>query len=174
MIFRICLITYVFQLCYVLLFGLGMCYAMTFVMVVKPNFFTCLGLRAGLGLSLSICYAALVTKTNRISRIFNRGAKGGKRTTYTSPQSQLVICSSLVSIQMVGAMVWLVIEQPGTQTTYPDRHTVVLRCRSSQLSIVTSLLYNMFLIVLCMRTEKMTSHNFYRNQTFLDFNYQRS
>ena len=77
------------------------CYLMTFVMVAKPSPITCTILRMGLGLSLSICYAAIFTKTNRISRIFNRGIKAMvKRPSYTSPRSQVVICLCLVSVQV--------------------------------------------------------------------------
>ena len=80
------------ELCYVLMAGMLLCYAMTFVMVTKPTLVTCALSRAGLGLSLALCYSALFTKTNRISRIFNRGLKAMvKRPSYTSPRSQLAI-----------------------------------------------------------------------------------
>lgn len=138
------------ELCYVLLFGLALCYVMTYVMVTKPTVISCTLLRLGLGLSLSICYAALFTKTNRISRIFNRGIKAMvKRPSYTSPKSQLVICGCLVSIQIMGAITWLGMDPPGTQHDYPDRHTVILRCKSTNFAMVMSLLYNMILIMLC-------------------------
>jgi len=73
---------------------------MTFVLVAKPTLATCALMRAGLGLSLALCYAALFTKTNRISRIFNRGLKAMvKRPSYTSPRSQLAICFCLVDVE---------------------------------------------------------------------------
>ena len=138
------------ELCYVLLFGFIFSYSMTYLMVAKPSSASCTLLRLGLGLSLSICYSALFTKTNRISRIFNRGVKAMvKRPSYTSPRSQLVICSCLVAVQGMGAVTWLVLELPGTIHVYPDRVTVILRCRTSNLSIVLSLMYNMVLIVMC-------------------------
>jgi len=87
------------ELCYVLMAGMLLCYAMTFVMVTKPTTGTCTLARAGLGLSLALCYSALFTKTNRISRIFNRGVKAVvKRPSYTSPRSQLAICFCLASM----------------------------------------------------------------------------
>ena len=98
-----------------------------------------------------MCYSALLTKTNRISRIFNRGIKAMvKRPSYTSPRSQIVICMTLVSIQLAGAIIWLILEFPGTTHVFlPDRETVVLRCKTSNVNIVISLLYNMVLIVMC-------------------------
>ena len=138
------------ELCYVLLFGFIFSYSMTYLMVAMPTKAVCTLLRLGLGLSLSICYAALFTKTNRISRIFNRGVKAMvKRPSYTSPRSQLVICSCLVAVQGMGAVTWLVLEIPGTTYVFPERMAVVLRCKTSNLSIVVSLMYNMVLIVMC-------------------------
>ena len=138
------------ELCYVLMVGLLMCYVMTFIMVARPTTSTCCLTRVGLGLSLSICYAALFTKTNRISRIFNRGVKAMvKRPSYTSPKSQLVICLCLVSVQIIGAITWVGMDLPDTTFVYPDRQTVVLRCKSTNVAIVLSLLYNMILIILC-------------------------
>ena len=138
------------ELCYVLLFGIFMCYAMSFIMVAKPTLVTCAFLRFGLGLSLSICYSALFTKTNRIARIFNRGIKAAvKRPSYTSPKSQLIICSCLISVQVIGAVTWLGMELPDTVIVYPDRKTTLLRCKSTNVAMVLSLLYNMVLIILC-------------------------
>lgn len=64
---------------------------MSFVILAKPTVETCAIMRIGLGLCLSVCYSAIFTKTNRISRIFNRGVKSIKRPIYTSPLSQVAI-----------------------------------------------------------------------------------
>lgn len=79
------------ELCYVLLVGILSCYGMSFIILSKPTTWNCTYLRIGLGLCLSICYSAILTKTNRISRIFNQGTKKIKRLSYTSPKSQVVI-----------------------------------------------------------------------------------
>lgn len=79
------------ELCYVLLSGIFCCYSMSFIILAKPTIETCAVMRIGLGLCLSICYSAIFTKTNRISRIFNRGVKSIKRPVYTSPISQVAI-----------------------------------------------------------------------------------
>ncbi|ELU03139.1 hypothetical protein CAPTEDRAFT_198326 [Capitella teleta] len=138
------------ELCYVMVAGLLLSYVMTFIMVAKPSLMSCTLLRIGLGLSMCICYSAILTKTNRISRIFNRGVKAMvKRPSYTSPRSQLVICACLVSVQVFGAITWVIMDPPGVTHTYPDRKTVVLRCRSNNVAVVLSLLYNMVLIIMC-------------------------
>ena len=53
------------ELCFVLLGGIAVCYAMPFALLAKPSVVSCALLRIGLGLCLNICYSALLTKTNR-------------------------------------------------------------------------------------------------------------
>jgi metabotropic glutamate receptor 6/7/8 len=123
---------------------------MAIPILAKPNMFTCSVLRVGLGFALCLCYSSILTKTNRISRIFNRGSKAGiKRPSYTSPKSQIVICCGLASIQLGGSLVWLMFERPTTKEVHPQPLTAVLTCGVSNLSLVLSLLYNMLLIILC-------------------------
>lgn len=137
------------ELCYVLLFGIALCYLMTFIILAPPSTPTCALLRVGLGLGLCICYSAIFTKTNRISRIFNRGIKSIKRPSYTSPRSQIVICLGLVGVQFVGVVAWLLVERPATKEVYPYRLVAVLTCGISNISLILSLGYNMVLILLC-------------------------
>ncbi|XP_018331514.1 metabotropic glutamate receptor 7-like isoform X1 [Agrilus planipennis] len=137
------------ELCYVLLSGVLCCYSMSFVILARPTVTTCAVMRIGLGLCLSICYSAIFTKTNRISRIFNRGVKSIKRPVYTSPLSQVAIALGIVSIQLVGAIAWLIIERPDIREIYPYPLTAVLTCRVSTFSLIMSLVYNMILIILC-------------------------
>uniref|UniRef100_A0A1I8IE17 G_PROTEIN_RECEP_F3_4 domain-containing protein n=1 Tax=Macrostomum lignano TaxID=282301 RepID=A0A1I8IE17_9PLAT len=138
------------ELCYVMLAGVSMSYCMTFIMLAPPTPVTCGFLRIFNGLSLSIIYSAIFTKTNRLSRIFNRGIKSlMKKPSYTSPKSQLILCCCLVSVQVIGDMTWLGMDLPKTKFDYPDRDHKVLRCAVDDVAIVVSLLYNMILIVLC-------------------------
>ena len=62
----------------------------------------------GVSLSLTVCLAALFTKTNRLSRIFNNSIKQVRQASYVSPMSQLIICFSIVSVQIVGIFIWIV------------------------------------------------------------------
>lgn len=73
---------------------------MTFVIVAKPAPCTCGITRFFLGFCYTLCYAAIVTKTNRIARIFNqRRLKPCQKPKYTSPKSQLIITALLVSVE---------------------------------------------------------------------------
>ncbi|XP_039310156.1 metabotropic glutamate receptor 8 isoform X2 [Solenopsis invicta] len=137
------------ELCYVLLVGILSCYGMSFIILSKPTIWNCTYLRIGLGLCLSICYSAILTKTNRISRIFNQGTKKIKRLSYTSPKSQVVIAIGITAVQLIGTIVWLMIEPPDTTEIHPYPLSAVLTCRVSTFSLMMSLVYNMFLILMC-------------------------
>ncbi|XP_043278833.1 metabotropic glutamate receptor 7-like [Venturia canescens] len=150
------------ELCYVLLVGILSCYGMSFLILSEPTTWNCAYLRIGLGLCLSICYSAILTKTNRISRIFNQGKKCVKRPSYTSPESQIAIAIGITAVQFIGAIVWLVIEPPDTKEIYPYPLTAVLTCRVSTFSLMMSLVYNMVLILMCtlyaFKTRKMPAN----------------
>uniref|UniRef100_A0A1B0CRB2 Putative metabotropic glutamate receptor n=1 Tax=Lutzomyia longipalpis TaxID=7200 RepID=A0A1B0CRB2_LUTLO len=137
------------ELCYVLLVGVLSCYCMSFVVLARPTVYRCALLRVGLGLCLSICYSAIFTKTNRISRIFNRGVKSVQRPIYTSPLSQIMISLSVVLVQLLGSIGWLLIESPDIREIHPFPLSAVLTCKVSTFSLIMSLVYNMILIILC-------------------------
>ena len=138
------------ELSYLLLCGVMMCYTMTFPLLARPSNTVCMIQRIGLGLSFCICYAALLTKTNRIARIFEGASRSAARPKYISPKSQLLICGAIISVQIFGELVWLIIEPPGTQVIYSDTmKQVILKCALSDVSVTVSLVYDMLLIVLC-------------------------
>jgi len=84
------------ELSYTLLFGILVCYCNTFALIAKPTIGSCVLQRFGIGVGFSIIYSALLTKTNRISRIFHSASKSAQRLKYISPQSQVVITTSLI------------------------------------------------------------------------------
>ncbi len=59
------------ELSYILLCGMIVCYAMTFVLLAKPSPVVCAFKRIGVGFGFAILYAAMLVKTNRIFRIFS-------------------------------------------------------------------------------------------------------
>uniref|UniRef100_A0A8C9WEZ8 Metabotropic glutamate receptor 3 n=1 Tax=Scleropages formosus TaxID=113540 RepID=A0A8C9WEZ8_SCLFO len=139
------------ELCYILLSGVLMSYGMTFFFIAKPSPAVCALRRLGLGTSFAVCYSALLTKTNRIARIFGGVKDGAQRPRCISPSSQVFICLSLISVQLLAAAVWLLLEAPGTRRfTLPEkRETVVLKCNVRDSSMLLSLSYDVVLVVLC-------------------------
>ncbi len=140
------------ELCYILLLGVFMSYVMTFIFIAKPSPIVCTLRRLGLGTSFAVCYSALLTKTNRIARIFSGVKEGGaQRPRFISPSSQVFICLSLISVQLLLVSVWLLVEVPGTRRfTMPEkRQTVILKCNVRDSSMLLSLSYDVVLVVLC-------------------------
>ncbi|KAM9311157.1 metabotropic glutamate receptor 3 [Gastrophryne carolinensis] len=139
------------ELCYILLIGVFFCYCMTFFFIAKPSPVICTVRRLGLGTSFVVCYSALLTKTNRIARIFSGVTEGAQRPKFISPKSQVIICLSLISVQIVIVSVWLMLEYPGTRRyTLPEkRETVILKCNVKDSSMLISLTYDVVLVILC-------------------------
>ncbi|XP_012875397.1 PREDICTED: metabotropic glutamate receptor 8 isoform X3 [Dipodomys ordii] len=144
------------ELSYVLLTGIFLCYSITFLMIAAPDTVICSFRRIFLGLGMCFSYAALLTKTNRIHRIFEQGKKSVTAPKFISPASQLVITFSLISIQLLGVFVWFVVDPPHTIIDYGEQRTLdpenargVLKCDISDLSLICSLGYSILLMVTC-------------------------
>ncbi|KAL3978643.1 hypothetical protein ACER0C_019705 [Sarotherodon galilaeus] len=144
------------ELSYVLLTGIFLCYATTFLMISAPDVVICSLRRIFLGLGMSISYAALLTKTNRIYRIFEQGSMSVSAPKFISPASQLVITFTLASVQLVGVCIWFVVDPSKAIIDYEDQRTSnpalargVLKCDISDLSLICLLGYSMLLMVTC-------------------------
>lgn len=147
------------ELCFIMLGGIHLCYLMTFPIIIRPHMVTCIIQRLGIGLAFSMMYAALLTKTNRIARIFESTKKQGKlRPQYISPRSQVVICSGLILIQLLLSLLWLAYERPSIEMIAYDR-LVILKCHMNKHSFLYSLTYNALLVSICtmyaIRTRKV-------------------
>ncbi|CAH1156098.1 unnamed protein product [Phaedon cochleariae] len=138
------------ELSYVLLSGILMCYSMTFALMLKPSDVFCGIQRFGAGFCFTVVYAALFTKTNRISRIFDASKHTAKRPNFISPRSQLAICTGLVGIQVLINGVWMIISPPRAIHHYPTREDNLLVCSSYiDASYMIAFTYPIFLIVVC-------------------------
>ncbi|XP_069004978.1 metabotropic glutamate receptor 4-like [Embiotoca jacksoni] len=144
------------ELSYVLLTGIFLCYATTFLMISTPDVGICSLRRIFLGLGMSISYAALLTKTNRIYRIFEQGSMCVSAPKFISPASQLVITFTLASVQLLGVCIWFGVDPSKAIIDYEDQRTSnpvqargVLKCDISDLSLICLLGYSMLLMVTC-------------------------
>ncbi|XP_026065005.1 metabotropic glutamate receptor 8-like isoform X2 [Carassius auratus] len=144
------------EMSYVLLTGIFLCYVITFLMIATPCLAICSFRRVFLGLGMCFSYAALLTKTNRIHRIFEQGKKSVAAPRFISPASQLVITFSLISVQLLGVFVWFAVDPPHTVVDYgeqrtsdPEKARGVLKCDISDLSLICSLGYSILLMVTC-------------------------
>lgn len=103
----------------------------TFVLVQKPTTVICGAQKAGIGLCFSVVYSALLTKTNRINRIFKAGKKSARRPSFISPKSQLLICGAFVLIQLFVIVTWLAFSPPRVINYHPTREDNKLICQAS-------------------------------------------
>ncbi|XP_062564538.1 metabotropic glutamate receptor 2-like [Armigeres subalbatus] len=138
------------ELSYVLLSGILLCYGVTYALVFKPNDIVCGVQRFWSGFSFTVVYAALLTKTNRIARIFNASTKSAKRPSFISPHSQLVICGILISFQILINAVWMVVSPAHAMHHYPTREDNLVVCNSyTDASYMVAFFYPIFLIIVC-------------------------
>ncbi|TTB56404.1 Metabotropic glutamate receptor 8 [Bagarius yarrelli] len=144
------------ELSYVLLTGIFLIYLITFLMIAEPNTAVCALRRLLLGLGMCITYSAMLTKTNRIYRIFEQGKKSVTPPRFISPTSQLVITFILVSFQVIGVFIWFAVVPPHTIIDYDELRPPnpvlargILKCDMSDLSLICCLSYSILLMVTC-------------------------
>ncbi|ODN00905.1 Metabotropic glutamate receptor 8 [Orchesella cincta] len=138
------------ELSYVILTALFFCYALTFLFIVRPNDWICGVQQFMTGFVFTVVYAALLTKTNRIARIFQAGKKSARRPSFISPRSQLVICSMMVSIQVLINVVWMLLQPPRAKYYYPSRHDNFLVCEAYiNHSYAVAFWYPLLIICVC-------------------------
>ncbi|XP_063988055.1 metabotropic glutamate receptor 6-like [Diachasmimorpha longicaudata] len=138
------------ELSSLLLLGTLVSFLMTFAIVAEPTTETCAITRFGIGLCYTLCYAALVTKTNRIHRIFNKKCHSPHKPKYTSPRSQLVITGILTSVEIIINGIWLLHVPPAIAHSYPTRDSRLRICQGLEdTSYMVGLVYPFILIVAC-------------------------
>ncbi|XP_023290686.1 metabotropic glutamate receptor 3 [Orussus abietinus] len=138
------------ELSSLLLLGTLVSFLMTFAIVAKPNTCTCAITRFGIGLCYTLCYAALVTKTNRIHRIFNNTTHSPHKPRYTSPKSQLLITGVLTFVEVLINGAWLMQVPPSVSHSFPTRDTRLRICQGlDDTSYMVGLIYPFILIVVC-------------------------
>ena len=79
------------ELCYFMISGIMCSYVMTFALVNPPNPVVCAVVRLGLGLFMSAIYAAILTKTSRLARVFSQNIRSAQRPRFLTPKAQVSI-----------------------------------------------------------------------------------
>lgn len=136
------------ELSYLLLTGLFLCYAILVVNLMKPSPYVCVVEFILDSLPFTICYAAVIVKTNRISRIFNR-RNLTKRPLFIHPQSQICFSFALVAVQIMLLSAFFLLRLPKEKTLYLSDSDLVLMCDISDKDFLLSQIYNFVLIIVC-------------------------
>jgi hypothetical protein len=139
------------ELSFIILIGVYFCYFMTIPLLLKPTIITCYLNRILPGLSLSLIYGALITKTNRIARILARSKKRilTSKPRFMSLTAQILITISIIGLETSLIVVAFVLEPGEVIIDYQKRELARIQCFDSKLSILGPLGYNIFLIFLC-------------------------
>ncbi|XP_064633068.1 metabotropic glutamate receptor-like [Lineus longissimus] len=162
------------ELSYVMLFGIWVHYSAVFVFILKPTDWTCIVNTCTFGLSFCLVYAPLLTKSNRIYRIFESGRHGKIRPPMIDAKSQLMFTSILVLIKVVVLLVWIFTETPKAITTVTlgrDQNTLSLFCSMSMGAFGCIIGYNLLLILACcfhaFKTRKLPTN--FNESRFISF-----
>ncbi|XP_051578208.1 metabotropic glutamate receptor 1-like isoform X1 [Myxocyprinus asiaticus] len=139
------------ELCYIILAGIFLGYICPFTLIARPTVASCYLQRLLVGLSASMCYSALVTKTNRIARILAGSKKKicTRKPRFMSAWAQVVIAFILISVQLTLEVTLIILEPPEPIKSYPSIREVYLICNTSNLGMVAPLGYNGLLILSC-------------------------
>lgn len=148
------------ELTFPLLGGILLCYCLPFVITADQNEALCGVRRFGIGFSFSVCYSSLLTKTNRLARVFNSKIMH-QAPRFLSAMSQVIIMSGIVGIQAIFAIVGLVHEPPMLSLKNPDGHAILTVCHVPEHEVTVSFVYNVLLVFICtvyaFRTRKIPS-----------------
>lgn len=137
------------ELAYLQLIGCIICFSTPFVLLASPSILTCTLQRVLIGLGFAMMYASLLTKTNRIARIFDAAKRTTKRPVFISPRSQLVIAGSLIALQLCLSAIWFGFDAPDTRIEEIKPGYLIIRCAIKDKSFIISLAYNVILILVC-------------------------
>ncbi|CAH1781860.1 unnamed protein product [Owenia fusiformis] len=139
------------ELCYIMLVGMLIGYGTVFGFITPPVDINCYLDHFGFSLGFAWVYAPLLTRTNRIYRIFDAGKKSTKRPSIIGSRSQVVIATVLITIQVVISFITAVITPPEIGLSMPliTEKYVELSCDMPLSSLLTSLSYNILLVLLC-------------------------
>ena len=88
------------ELNFIILTGILFAYVSVFFYLTKPADWSCICRHVGFNVAVSLIYAPLLTKTNRVFRIFSAGKRGVKRPPYISRKVQLILTSLLLLLQV--------------------------------------------------------------------------
>ena len=83
-------------LCAVILSGILLASLTTFTFIARPSRLSCCLSIYGFLISISVIYAPVLVKTNRVYRIFSAGKRGHKKTKFIGSKSMIIFTTILI------------------------------------------------------------------------------
>lgn len=151
------------DLSYVLLAGICFLFLLPLAHFTIPTSAVCSLRGIGPGVAFCMCYSPLFLKTNRIYRIFRNAQTSIARPPLISPQSQLALLASIICVQIMLGLVWVLSNAPEVQRFVPtSREFVSLHCNNEALPIFLNLFLS-FLFMSCCTWYAFKTRNFPKN-----------
>ncbi|XP_071508133.1 metabotropic glutamate receptor 8-like [Diadema antillarum] len=138
------------ELMAILLFGVFLCYTMAMLFFVYPTPGLCAAHQLMMAHGFTVCYSAILVKTNRVHRIFQNARVTPKRPEFISPTSQVIITVVLIGMQLILSGALMVASPPRVTRFVVSYQVVYLVCQSyvDYFSLL-NMAYPIFLMLLC-------------------------
>ena len=139
------------DLCYFILAGIVLAFVVPFTYYVEPSIYVC-AIRSVLpGMAFCMCYSPLFLKTNRIYRIFRNAQTSVTQPPLVSPQSQLIILSGIICVQILLGVAWSLSSSNNiTKTFIPaSRDFIIWYCDDGMAPLLLNLLLSVVFMICC-------------------------
>ena len=138
------------ELSYIMLLAICICFTAAVIFLCPPSKIVCGAQRFIAGLSLNLCYASLLLKTNRLYRIFKNATLSTAKPSLTSPFSQVTIALAITSIQVLLGIVWSIGDPPKVYRHYPtNKDYAMLYCNTDASIMNVNLCVCLVLMLAC-------------------------
>ena len=151
-----------------LLFGIGISFVLTYIIVAPPSTPVCVFQRIGVWLCFSLSFGALLLKIVRIAKIFYSIESSAEKPSFIDSKYQITFTMTIVFVQLILVVIGLIIDppivkrDPDVVNTSSGQQTgnaleIVETCQQSHTAIlVLSLVYNSVIIAGCIILGWMT------------------
>ena len=139
------------ELCYVLLIGIGWCFLTPVFFIAEPTDAVCRAIPVVTGLCPALVVGTLLTKTNRISRIFNKKLIKTGTSSFLSKKWQLLMILCVCVLECIINIGSVYVNAAGSETIISDaKREVIKQCKElSDISVAIWWAYNIGLVITC-------------------------
>ena len=150
-----------------LLFGIGVSFVLTYIIVAPPSTPVCVFQRIGVWLCFSLAFGALLLKIVRIAKIFYSIESSAKKPSFIDSKYQITFTMTIVFVQLILVVIGLIVDHPVVKRD-PDvvitslnqtgnAPEIIETCQQPHTAIlVFSLVYNSVIIAGCIILGWMT------------------
>ncbi len=136
------------ELCLNMLIGITATYLAPIAFILKPSTAVCGLHRLVVSVSLTVSYAPLLLKTNRLYRIFRSAQTTVERPAMISPRSQIAMSLALTAISLLIGFISITGSTAQIKSAYPNHREYTLRyCKISNETVFMNLSFSTALMI---------------------------